>query len=339
MSVLACRALVRGGPLDMPTVSRKAHRAPTPTSGGVGIALGFAAGLLGLALVSGAWRHQITADAAQALSTGAAFAYGFLVLGFIDDANPLGPRLKFAIFTSLSFFAALALGVVLALPFGDGAVLKLGWQVGLIGTALWLFTITNAVNFMDGANGLSMGSVAVGLVALAAIALGGEISGGGAMAACGAGALAGFLIWNYPRGLLFAGDSGALFAGALAGITSILLIRKIGLSPFIPPVIFFPLLADVLLTLAWRAARRRSLLDGHAEHIYQIAIRAGWSHARISLCYWLAMAVCGAIGYVAAQHQDTPAPWLALTGLAAASLVISYLVRREAMKRAIAETP
>lgn len=337
MSALTCRTLVRSGPLDVPLVARKIHRSPTPTSGGVGVALGFAAGLIGLALFSGDWRSSVPAEGAALISIGAAFSYGFLALGFVDDANPLGPRLKFAIFASLSIGAALAVGVVMSLPLGGDKTLKLGLIVGLIGTALWLFTLINSVNFMDGSNGLSMGSVAIGLVTLAAISSARDTWSAAVLASCGAGALAGFLLWNFPHGRLFAGDAGALFAGALGAIASLILINRGHISPFIPPVIFFPLLADVLLTLAWRARRRRSLLEGHAEHIYQIALRAGWSHAQVASCYWLAMAVCGGVAYVAALHNTTAASWVALAGLAVAALLISFFVRRWAVTRGIAE--
>lgn len=163
------------------------------------------------------------------------------------------------------------------------------------------------------------------------------------MALCGAAALAGFLFWNYPAGRLFAGDSGALFAGALAALASLAVIHKTAISPFIPPVLFFPLLADVLLTLAWRVSRRRQILKGHAEHFYQIAIRAGWTHARIAALYWIATAFCGAIGFLAVAADFSGLAWggyappLALAGLAAAALLISARVRAFARARGMGE--
>jgi UDP-N-acetylmuramyl pentapeptide phosphotransferase/UDP-N-acetylglucosamine-1-phosphate transferase len=300
------------------------------------MAIGFAVGLMALSLAFQDWREAVTSHGATLLSLTAAFAYAFMLLGFVDDARPLGPRLKFVVFAAVSISAALTLGVVQTLPFGWGAPLYLGLALGLVGTAAWVFTVVNCVNFMDGANGLAIGSVAIGLAGLGAIAYIQGTPSGAAVSFCGAGALVGFLIWNFPSGRLFAGDSGALFAGALAALTSLLVITRIGLSPFVPPILFFPLLADALLTLAWRWRQRRTLLDGHSEHLYQIALRAGWSHERVALTYWSATAICAALAWAVAGRTDG-APWLALAGLAAIALFVSAHIRRYALRRGIAE--
>lgn len=336
MSAAACRMLISYGLLDVPSQARHQHKAPNRTGGGIGIGLGVGAGMGALWQLSTVWRAAAALQGALLLAL-LAFAYGFLLLGIVDDARALGPRLKGVLFTALALGGAWMLGVVLALPLGGGAVLHLGFWLGLFGTGLWVFTLVNCVNFMDGANGLAMGSVMIGLLTLAAIALDSGSAIGAALSLVGAGALAGFLVWNFRGGRLFAGDSGALFAGALAALGALLIMRETGLSPFAPPIVFFPLLADALLTLAWRAGRGRSLLEGHSEHLYQIALRAGWSHERVALTYWAAMAVCGAIGFWVAGRSDAEAPWLALAVLAVASLLISSAVRHYAVKHGIAE--
>ena len=342
-SLIACRLLIAAGLVDMPNLARKAHRKPTPTSGGLGMALGFALGMLAVsASATAEWRDAVGDAGLVRLSIATAFACAFMALGFIDDAHPLGPRAKFVVFALLSAGSVLSVGAVERLPFGGGLALELGFWAGLAGSTLFVFTLVNSVNFMDGANGLAMGSVALGLLALALIAMSNNAPGAGAMALCGAAALAGFLVWNYPGGRLFAGDSGALFAGALAALASLAALHNGGVSPFIPPILFFPLLADVLLTLAWRTGQRRHVLKGHAEHFYQIAIRGGWSHARISALYWLATAACGALAFLAARADAAAAggayaPPLALAGLAVFALTVSHYVRKFARARAMGE--
>jgi len=327
VSVAGCRAVIAWGPLDQPNEARKAHRTATPTSGGLGIGLAFMFAIAILHLMSPAWRAELSAGdgARDALAIG--LALGFLVLGYIDDTRVLGPRLKFAIFAALSFAAAQCVGVVTELPIGAD-VFSVGAVLGLCGTALFVFTLVNAVNFMDGSNGLSMGSVALGLAALAVIQSAHGALGPAILAMLGAAALAGFLVWNFPAGRLFAGDSGSLFAGALAAIVSLMLIDTISLSPFVAAIVFLPLLADVLLTLAWRAKHRRSLLQAHADHLYQIAIRGGWSHRRAAIAYWLAALVCGAIAIVVARMPNTGADLVALATLALVSIVITVVVRK-----------
>ncbi len=336
VSTAACAVLVRRGPLDLPNVSRKAHRAPTPTSGGLGVAAGFLAGGLALFFAFPTWRGALDAHV-PLLAAIVLFAFAFLFLGFIDDATPIDPRLKFLIFTIGALGAAWRMGVVTQLPLGEGNVLQLPVLVGLLGSALWVFTLINSVNFMDGSNGLAMGSAALGLAALGGVSAYLGSPAGAAISFCTMGALIGFLIWNFPAGRLFAGDAGALLVGAIAALASLYVIDRTELSPFVPPILFFPLLSDVLLTLLWRAQRRRSLLDAHAEHLYQIAHRAGWGHVRVALVYWLAMIVCGAIGFAVAAAGAGGAGWMALAALAVASIVISRIVRRYGVKRGIAE--
>lgn len=336
-SVIACRAIIAAGLWDKPMLARQAHQAPTPTSGGVGVAIGFALGLLALVMAETLHLVQSEAHDLSRLMAEAGFAYLFMLVGFFDDLRPLGARSKFLLFAALSVGAAYYVGGVDTLPLAEGMTLELGFALGLIGSALWIFTLVNCVNFMDGSNGLAMGSVAIGLAGLAAIAfsIGAPIAA--AFALCGVGALLGLLVWNFPLGRLFAGNSGALFAGALAALASLAVIAEGGLSPFAPAILFLPLLADALLTLAWRFGRRRNLLDGHSEHLYQIAIRAGFSHARAALCYWVATAVCWAIAFGAVRSGELAAPPLALLLLALAAILISAQVRAYALTRGIAE--
>lgn len=330
VSVAACRLVIAAGIWDAPHLDRHQHCIPTPTSGGLGIAAGYAVGVLTIVLAARQFPHlQFDPVDAMQLAMATAFAFAFLIIGFIDDTYPLGPRGKLAVFVLTSVCAALAVGVAQVFPFGPGLVVDVGFVPGLIGSVLWIFTLVNGVNFMDGANGLAMGSVGVGMMGLAVIGFDTDAPDVIALALCAAAANAGFLIWNYPHGKLFAGDSGALFVGALAALGSLLVLAQGAVSPFVPPMLFFPLLADVLLTLAWRAKQGRNLLHGHSDHVYQIAIRAGFSHGRISFCYWIASALCG-IGAVTAERLGGAWPLYFFAAMALASIMVSTLVRRTA---------
>lgn len=343
VSAIACRLVMATGLLDVPDRARKAHGRATPTSGGLGLAIGFAFAVLTfVASAAGELQAKLSDDDLRRLAYVTTFAIVFLALGLCDDARPLGPRAKLIVLALLSAGSALAVGVVTDLPLGPSTRLELGVAIGLLGSALFVFTLVNTVNFMDGANGLALGTTAIGLVALGAIVLAMGSIGISALCFCAAAAILGFLIWNFPRGRLFAGDSGALFSGSLAALASLAAVQEVGLSPIIPPIVFFPLLADVLLTLAWRVSKRRQVLDGHREHLYQIAIRGGLTHAQISLVYWAAAALCGAIAFVVTFAPEMPgnaigAPALALAGLALASLVISSVLRRFAVARGMSE--
>src|SRR6185312_2676281 len=146
------------------------------------------------------WEATMIAQGLPLLAAIVLFAFVFLLLGFIDDATPLSPRLKFLIFVLSALAAAWRVGVVNQLPLGEGNVLYLPLFVGLIGSGLWVFTLINAVNFMDGSNGLAMGSAAIGLASLGAIAWTLGSPAGVALCFCAVGALIGFLVWNFPGG-------------------------------------------------------------------------------------------------------------------------------------------
>ncbi len=334
VSLLVCRAIIAAGPIDAPNEERKRHALPTPTSGGIGIGLGFGAAMVVLSLFSFVWRYEVHPQGVAMLWVSALFGYPLLIVGFVDDTRHLSARFKFVVYTILSLAAAWLMGVVDHLRFGD-YVFVLPFAVGLIGTALWVFTMVNAVNFMDGANGLAMGSVAIGLLVVALVALDGGAYSVAALALCGSGALAGFLIWNFPFGRLFAGDSGALFAGALAAFACLILVARTDASALVAPLLFFPLLADALLTLWYRARRRRSLLVGHTEHLYQIAMASGWSHARVSFAYWAASAACAITAGLVVRDPTQRAPLIAFLALACIAVVIDISVRHWAERKGI----
>jgi UDP-N-acetylmuramyl pentapeptide phosphotransferase/UDP-N-acetylglucosamine-1-phosphate transferase len=337
ISLLACRAIISHGPIDRPDAQRKSHPAPTPTSGGLAIGVGFAAGVLTLALFAQGWSGAISDTGVRRLWVTALVAYPLLIIGFIDDAIHLRVRVKFLLYGLISLLGAHTFGVVQTMPLTAEVSLHLPYIAGLAGTALWIFTLVNCVNFMDGANGLAMGSVAIGLCALGVAGLGADIHSAAAIGACGAGALVGFLIWNFPFGRLFAGDSGALFAAALGAFMALILIARFRLSPFAAPIVFFPLLADALITLFWRLRLRgwRALFVGHEEHHYQLLRRGGVNSVAITLLYWAMTAGCGALTLWLAQNRDPGSSLAALVGLAALATMLSLAVRGWARRRGL----
>jgi UDP-N-acetylmuramyl pentapeptide phosphotransferase/UDP-N-acetylglucosamine-1-phosphate transferase len=337
-SALACRLVIWTGPVDHPSEARKQHRVATPTSGGLGVGLGYAIGLALLTFVSTVWRYEVHPLGLRMLWASAAFAYPLLIIGFIDDVWHLGARLKFVLYSAIALGAAYVIGVVNVFPVTQDLTLFLPFEAALVGTALWVFTMINCVNFMDGSNGLALGSVGVALLALAAISLAEGAPSGSAISLCGAGAMLGFLVWNFPNGKLFAGDAGALFGGALGAFASMIVIARADISPFVPPILFFPLLADALLTLFWRWRAGRPLLVAHAEHHYQLGIRGGLSHARVAMIYWLATAACGVLGFFVSREADPAAEWIALIALSLLAITCSSFVRRWGADRNLLST-
>lgn len=300
------------GPVDRPR-ARGMHKAPTPTSGGLAIAGGTAA-----ALLTGLATTRFGGGAQPALVAALILAFSHALLGAVDDVVDLGAKVK--------LLAQLVLALVFAVavhpsqvPLWPGVALDLPPLIAVPGTALWLVVTINAVNFMDGSNGLIAGSLAVVLAGLGLGALAGgqpvlPVALLGAAAAC-----LGFLPWNFPKARLFQGDAGALFLGALAAGVAVAAAgatRGRPLDLFAAPTALLPLLTDVLLTLLARARRRLPLLDAHRDHLYQRWLSAhGGDHAALAWRVWLVMAVYTA-GAAVAALAAAPAPLLTfLVGL------------------------
>jgi UDP-N-acetylmuramyl pentapeptide phosphotransferase/UDP-N-acetylglucosamine-1-phosphate transferase len=207
-----------------------------------------------------------------------------------------------------------------------GVVVHLPVALAVIGSVLWLIVIVNAVNFMDGANGLSMGMAAIAAAGLAASA--GFIGAWSIAlpAVALSGALAGFLVWNVS-GKLFVGDTGALFAGAVLGGLCLELVRLRPDLLFVPPILLMPFLSDVLLTLIWRTKHRKKLLEAHRDHVYQIAMKAGQKHWQVAAIHAVWALNAAGIGIIAAIVGGQ-IPLLAFLVLLALSTWVHIWVRR-----------
>ncbi len=248
------------------------------------------------------------------------FACAFGLFGALDDIADLGARLKLGLGALLGLAFTVTVAPIQALPLTDTLSLPLGPALGALGGALWIVTATNAVNFMDGANGVAPGGAAVALAALAAAAFAGGAPGVGAAALAGAAATAGFLPFNL-KGRLFQGDAGALFGGFLFAALCLVACGRDGRGPvglWFGPTALLPFLTDVLLTLLRRARGGRPLLQAHREHLYQrwLAASPGRTHAALALRTTAAMAASSAL---ALALNAAPEPWRA-AGFALATL-------------------
>ena len=314
------------GPVDPPG-ARRSHARPTPTSGGLAIIVGTCVGVAAMArlgLAAPDVRIGWLALAAAILG----------LVGAADDLFDLPPRTKLLIQAALTLLFARIIVRVEVLPLAPGLDLPLGVIGGIAGSALWLIVLTNAVNFIDGADGLAPGAVMVGLLGLAvAAALNGQ-SALTVAALIGAAAGLGFLPWNLPAHRLFQGDAGALFSGFyLAGLAVLATNPADGqpLSPYLVPLATLPMLTDVLLTLLARARERKPLFSAHREHLYQRWLdHSGATHAGLSLRYWLIMAAFTA---AAVLNEQAPVSWRPI-GFAAAVAVatIGWVWLRRAVR-------
>jgi UDP-GlcNAc:undecaprenyl-phosphate/decaprenyl-phosphate GlcNAc-1-phosphate transferase len=299
------------GPVDPPR-DRGSHRRPTPTSGGLAIVAGCT---LGAALA--ARLAHLGGGELWRTATVLAVASGLGALGAADDMFDLGAKLKLLIQMVVGLIFAATVARIEAVPLGGALAIPLGPWLGAVGSALWIVVATNAVNFMDGANGVAGGALAI---ALAALGLGAFHAGEPAVATAalaGAAANVGYLPWNLG-GRLFQGDAGALFSGfLLSGLAVVAERGGQGVYLYFAPLTLLPFLTDVLLTLLWRARRGRNLLEAHRDHLYQLWLRrTGRSHAALAARVAMVMAAYAVYALLVQRAPPALQPALFVAGLA-----------------------
>ena len=265
---------VRKYDVDKP---QRFHVGDVPRLGGLGVLVGTLAGW-GLASMSESAGARLNSQ----VPWGVAIAWGALVLpavlggAYEDLTQRLAVRYRLGL-TALS--AALACGLLglgvsrLALPGADNLLTSLPW----LSVAFAFFAISglpHAFNIIDGYNGLA-GTVAVLIgLALAHVALQVGDRQLAALVLCMVGATAGFLVWNYPRGLIFVGDGGAYLWGVVIAVASILLVqRHQAVSPWFPMLLLAYPVCETVFSIYRKLARGGSPGVADALHFHQLIYR------------------------------------------------------------------
>ena len=248
--------MIKAGLLDMP-VMRSNHQKPMPTAGGVGIVAGLGSGLLALSL------YYPDIAPYNKLEQIGALALAVALLGLFDDIRSMTPKFKFFWLLISSCFAVYICGAPSALPLALIAVPIPNW-LGICGAVLWVFVVTNTVNFMDGINGLIGLVMTVAFAALCAVSIqvGAVLSA--LLSVLMLAGLLGFLPYNArPSARIFCGDVGALFTGFVFAICTLLLIAESPQSGllYVGPLLILPFLTDVLLTMLLRGRAGRTIAD------------------------------------------------------------------------------
>jgi UDP-N-acetylmuramyl pentapeptide phosphotransferase/UDP-N-acetylglucosamine-1-phosphate transferase len=318
VAVGLCRVVMAFGVRDAPDEPRKTQLTAVPTMGGAGFFLAVALALT----IAGLLGDQPLSQGVMTLLFASALA---LLIGLIDDLRGMRAALKLVLLIGVGIWiSASGIGPDVLSPW-PGAQLSLPPLLAALGALAWIVLMMNAVNFMDGANGLSMGMAAIAAAGLCACAI---VAGAPDIALCAGalcGALAGFLVWNVP-GRLFAGDAGALMTGCLLAGLCLLLVERRPDWLCLAPTLMLPFLTDVILTLGWRLLNGKNLLSAHRDHGYQIAIKAGLRHWQVSAVHAVWAINAAALSLVAGIAGGW-FPLMAFLTLAGASIWVHVRVR------------
>ncbi len=289
---------------------RKVHLEPRPRWGGIGIMAGFFAGILAVWWYSPAFTKLLSFSQGIlrkkkvlfTLNLGeqlAGILFGTLLLfivGLVDDRRPVKAGMKF-LFQIIAAYVAMTYGVRiygLSIPGFEAFANFPLWFMQIV-TVLWIVGLSNAVNLIDGLDGLAAGVAAIVAGAFLSVALiqeGGRsvlffhqmrLTGIIAAALCG-GAL-GFLVYNFYPAKVFMGDSGSLSMGFL--IACIAVIGAFKTTIFAVLVIPFILVAvpvtDMAVAFGRRLLNKQNPFAPDRGHFHHRLLDAGWGQREVVL--------------------------------------------------------
>lgn len=308
---------------------RKLHQVPMTDLGGAGIYLAFlvAAGV-------GLWKSS------SLLMTDPRPLYGLFVgslmvflLGALDDRKGLSSTQKFLGLTaaSLVLWAFGGRIVVLTNPFGDE------FHLGIFSlplTVIWLVGVSNAINLMDGLDGLAGGVAFMASMTLMFIALlQGEPVIAILMAAL-SGSILGFLKYNLPPASIFMGDAGALTLGFLLASTAVITRYKttVAMALLIPLAALLIPIADTLFTILRRWKAGKPLFQADRGHLHHRLLDKGFTPKQIiTIVYGIGLV----LGLISISFIFIPKQYafMILCGLALVFLVVLYRLESSSSHR------
>ncbi|MCU1483809.1 MAG: wecA [Actinomycetia bacterium] len=294
---------LRMGVVDHPD-ERRVHTQPMPYLGGIAMLLGF------LAALGVAWRMQGFDPMFEGSSVPLGIAIGAVVLcgvGTLDDIREVSAPAKTAgmvLGGSVMYLLGVSL-LYFRFPFVDG-LLVLGPDLAPLVTVLWVLGMANAVNLIDGLDGLAAGIVAIAAgsfflyghrLANADVGLISPDNPSTLIAISVAGICLGFLPHNFNPARIFMGDGGALMLGGLMAASTIMVGGQVS-DPYSGQAFFFfaPLfipffvmgvpIIDTVFAIVRRARKRAGLAEADKDHLHHRLMRLGHGHRRAVVILW-----------------------------------------------------
>jgi UDP-GlcNAc:undecaprenyl-phosphate GlcNAc-1-phosphate transferase len=275
-----------------PLQDRDLHVIPLPRLGGISIFLSFLCGTA-VALLAGLHFPALAFGiSTRTLLTILVPGTLIFLLGVYDDIHSLGPYTKVAVqvVAAVMLFAG---GLrILDLPVLFGAR-HLAWPIGLPITVLWVIGITNAFNLIDGLDGLAAGSALFSTLVVFVVALFNGSSLVSLMTIALAGAILGFLRFNFNPATIFLGDCGSLFIGFMLSALALVGTEK---SPTVIavaiPIVSLGLpILETTLSVLRRLIGGRPIFTADREHIHHKLLQHGLSHRQVVIVLYGVSAV------------------------------------------------
>lgn len=269
--------------VDRPSDRGVNSRSGMPLAGGLAVAAGFFAGL-------GAALHQLAAPLPGAPLRGLAIGAALMILaGVADDRWGMSAPVKFLV-QAVAAVVAISHGFKVTHftePLSGTTFLFPDWLVWSV-SILWIVGITNALNLVDGLDGLAAGVGAIISATLTVIAWQASQALGVCTGVALFGALVGFLPYNFWPARIFLGDTGSLFIGYLLALLALDGYRQLSLIPFVVPLLALAVpILDTTLSIVRRLRKRTPIFTADRMHMHHRLLATEGSHRAAVLQFYL----------------------------------------------------
>ena len=317
----------RVGAVDVPKDNRRMHDHPIPRMGGLAIFFGF--------LLSVLIYVELTPELTGMLLGGVII----VVLGIFDDIYALGAKFKLMVQIAAALVAVLSGNVIEVLSNPNVFSSDLWWELGWLAypvTIIWIVAITNAVNLIDGLDGLACGVSTISSMTLLVIALVVSEADVAILMAALAGGCLGFLPYNMNPAKIFMGDTGSTFLGYILAVVSIQgLFKFYTIISFAVPFLMLGLpIFDTCFAFIRRIAHGQSPMHPDRSHVHHRLIDMGFNQKQAVAVLYIISAILGLSAVVLTTSGALKAMML-LLALCAAGAVSAriFLVNNEKKKQ------
>lgn len=276
----------RVGAVDVPKDARRMHDHPIPRMGGLAIFFGFILSVLLFLPLTEQLRGMLLG------------AVVIVILGIFDDIYALPAKPKFLVQILAALLAVLAGNRIFFLSninvFSSDPYWYLGW-LSIPVSVFWIVGITNAVNLIDGLDGLACGVSTISSMTMLVIALMVSEPDVAVLMAALAGACLGFLPYNLNPARIFMGDTGSTFLGFILAVVSIQgLFKFYTIISFAVPFLMLGLpIFDTTFAILRRLAKGQSPMTPDRGHIHHRLIDMGFSQKQAVAVLYLISAILG----------------------------------------------
>ena len=315
----------RMGAVDVPKDDRRMHNHPIPRMGGLAIFFGFLLSTLIFVPMDEQYRGMLMG------------AVIIVVLGIFDDIYSLPASFKFVVQIVAALMAVFSGNVISAISnpniFSQNPVWELSWLKYPV-TIIWIVAITNAVNLIDGLDGLACGVATISSMTLLVIAMvAAELPVALLMAALAGGSI-GFLPYNMNPAKIFMGDTGSTFLGFVLAVVSIQgLFKLYTIISFAVPFLMLGLpIFDTAFAFIRRIAHGQNPMHADRSHVHHRLIDMGFSQKQAVAVLYLISVILGLSAVVLTTSGPLKAMVL-LVALGAAGAVAARIYSHNNDKR------